>query len=167
MKPSAIIILAVLLFVSCTSGIDKRKFEGIKSAASALNKAEKEDPFAYEKFEAGVQKFAAEIETAKAVVNTPKEKGLLSEYEELLVTYREGADLWKYRLGSSQYDWIPQGRIYVDEKVSPIALKYRIATQSHVIDLTDHRFESIPADSIKKIWEKAGEQYKKIRTPLF
>ena len=56
----------------------------------------------------------------------------------------------------------PEGRVYVDAKVRTLVEKYHFPTESHVVELTNHHWESISADSIKVIWEKAHEQLKKI-----
>ena len=45
--------------------------------------------------------------------------------------------------------------------------KYHFPTESHVVELTNHHWESISADSIKVIWEKAHEQLKQMKKPLF
>ena len=109
------------------------------------------------------EKLTDEISKTKALASTEEEKTLLSSYEGLLLTYQDGAMLWEYKIGSSQYAWIPKGRIYVDEKLRPIVEKYHFPTESHTVELTNHHFESISADSLKVIWGKAHEQLKKVK----
>jgi hypothetical protein len=153
--------------VGCSSHIDKRKFSGLRSAAKAIDSAVSDTTLSYERFNELLGKLTDETENARGLVSTEQEKSLLNSYEELLTTYKDGALLWEYKIGSFQYDWIPKGRIYVDAKVRTLMEKYRFPAESHVVELTNHHWESISADSLRVIWAKAHEQLKGIKTPFF
>lgn len=160
----ALIALSLIFFsISCSSKIDKNKFRELRKSARAIDKSVKDTTLPYAQFEQLLQKLTDEISKTKALANTEEEKALLSSCEELLMTYQDGAMLWEYKIGSSQYAWIPQGRIYVDEKLRLIVEKYHFPTESHTVELTNHHFESISADSLNAIWEKAHQQIRKMK----
>jgi hypothetical protein len=152
----------VIFFCSCSSHIDKQKFREIRSAAKAIDLAVEDPTLSYAGFGELLKNLNDEIARTKVLVNTPEEKGLLNSYEELAALYKDSSVLWEYKAGSSQYTWIPKGRIYVDAEVRTLVEKYHFPTESHVVELTNHHWESISADSIKVIWEKAHEHLKKI-----
>jgi len=162
-----LIFFSLLFFLGCSSHIDRNKFREMKAAARAIDKALEDTTLTYDQFGALFQKLMDEIAKTKAMVNTEEERALLSSFEELLTTYQDGSTLWEYKIDSFQYDWIPKGRIYIDARVRTIVEKYHFPTEPHVVELTDHHWESISADSLKVIWEKAHEQLKKIKTPIF
>ena len=162
-----LIFLSLLGSVGCSSHINKQKFREIKTAAKALDLAVEDTTLSYEQFGGLLIKLNDEIAKTKAVVSTTEEKELLNFYEELLTTYQDSSTLWEYKIGSFQYAWIPKGRIYVDAEIRTLVEKYHFPTESHVVELTNHHWESISADSIRVIWEKAHEQLKKTGDPLW
>ena len=162
-----LVFLSLLNCAGCSSHIDKQKFREIKNAAKAVDLAVKDTTLPYAQFEGLLKKFNDEMTRTRFAVSTTEEKELLNSYEELSRTYQDGSTLWEYKIGSFQYAWIPKGRIYVDAKIRTLAEKYQFPTESHVVELTDHHWESISADSIKVVWEKAHEQLKKIGGPLW
>jgi len=158
-----LIALSLIFLSTSCSSIDKNKFRELRKSARAVDKALEDTLLPYGQFEQLLQKMTDEIAKTKALVSNEEEKALLGSYEDLLMTYQDGAVLWEYKIGSSQYDWIPKGRIYVDEKLRPIVEKYHFSTESHTVELTNHHFESISADSLKVIWGRAHEQLKKVK----
>jgi hypothetical protein len=163
----ALLFLFMIISYGCSSQIDKHKFREIKSAVTAIDKAVGDKTLSYEEFGTLLQKLTDGITKTKAAVNTEGEKELLNSYEELLKTYQDGYTLWEYKIGSFQYVWIPKGRIYVDAKVRTIVEKYHFPTESHVVELTSHHWESISVESIQFVWDRAHEQVKKINPPFF
>jgi hypothetical protein len=159
----ALIALSLIFLSTGCSNIDKNKFRELRKSARAIDKAVEDTLLPYGQFEELFQKMTDELTKTKALVITAEEKALLSSYEELLMTYQEGNLLWEHKIESSLYGWIPTGRIYVDEKLRPVVEKYHFPTESHTVELTGHHFESIAADSLKVIWEKAHEQLKKVK----
>ncbi|RPI37852.1 MAG: hypothetical protein EHM54_02085 [Nitrospiraceae bacterium] len=159
----ALIALSLIFLSTGCSNIDKDKFRELRKSARAIDKAVKDTLLPYGRFEELLQKMTDEMTKTRALVSTEEEKALLGSYEELFMTYQEADLLWEHKIESSVYGWIPRGRIYVDEKLRPLVEKYHFPTEPHFVELTGHRFESISADSIKVIWEKAHEQIKKVR----
>jgi len=159
----ALIALSLIFLSTGCSNIDKDKFRELRKSAKAIDKAVKDTLLPYGRFEELLQKMTDEMTKTRALVSTEEEKALLGSYEELFMTYQEADLLWEHKIESSVYGWIPRGRIYVDEKLRPLVEKYHFPTEPHFVELTGHRFESISADSIKVIWEKAHEQIKKVR----
>jgi len=155
-------IFSALFFYGCSWHIDKQKFRETGRAAKAIDRAVEDATLSYAQFEELLKKLSDEIMRTRPAVSTAQEKQLLNSYEELLTTYQDGSILWEYKAGSSQYVWIPEGRIYVDAKVRTLVEKYHFPTEAHVVEITNHHWESISADSIRVIWEKAHEQLKKI-----
>ena len=158
-----LILFSVLFFAGCSSNIDKHKFSGIKAAAWAIDEAVGDTTLSYSQFGELFQKMTDEIARTKAVVSTEEEKSLLNSCEELLAIYQDSYTLWQYKVASFQYGWIPRGRIYMDATVRTIAEKYQLPAESHVIELTNHHWESISTESIRVIWVKAHDKLKKIR----
>ena len=161
------LLVPVILFCGCSSHIARQKFREIRSAAKAIDKAVEDTTLSYEQFGGLVKKLNDEIARTKPEVTTAEEKELLNSYDELLAMYQDSYTLWEYKIGCSQYAWIPQGRVYVDVRVRTLVEKYHFPTESHVVQITNHNWESISADSIKLIWEKAHDRLKKIRDPLW
>ena len=157
-----LILFSVCFFAGC-SNIDKHKFSGIKAAARAMDEAVGDTTLSYAQFGELLQKLTDEIARAKVVVSTAEEKSLLNSCEKLLAIYQDSYTLWGYKVASSQYGWIPGGRIYMDANVRTLAMKYNLPAESHVIELTNHHWESISTESIRVIWDKAHDQLKKIR----
>jgi len=158
-----LILFSICFFAGCSSNIDKQKFSGIKAAARAMDEAVGDATLSYSRFGELLQKLTDEIARTKAVVSTAEEKSLLNSCEELLAIYQDSYSLWEYKVASSQYGWIPKGRIYMDAKIKTIAVKYQLPAESHVIELTGHHWESISTESIRLIWEKAHGKLKRIR----
>lgn len=161
------LLFPIIFLCGCSSHIDKQKFRGLKSAAKAIDMAVEETTLSYAQFGELLKKLNDETIKTKSAVSTTEEKELLNSYEELLTMYQDSSTLWEYRIGSSQYVWIPEGRVYVDAKLRTLVEKYHFPTESHVVEITNHHWESISADSIKVIWEKAHGQLKKIGDSLW
>jgi hypothetical protein len=152
-------ILSVLF--GCSSGIDKKKFEGTAKAAQAVQKAiDNQD--SYLKCGELFDIFSNEVIALRDKVTGDKEQQLLKAYADLLIIYQDGFLLWEYKVESSRYTWIPEDRIYLEPTIKPLAIKYHLPVQSHVVELTKHAWKSVPADALKLIWERARVQLNKI-----
>ena len=156
------LLFPVIFCCGCSSHIDKQKFREIGRAAKALDQAVEDTSLSYEQFEGLLKKLNDEIMRTKPAVSAVAEKELLNSYEELLTMYQDSSVLWEYKAGSSQYPWIPEGRVYVDARVRTLVEKYHFPTEPHVVEITNHHWESISADSIRVIWDKAHEKLKRI-----
>ena len=111
-----LLLFPVIFFFGCSSHIDKQKFREIKNAAKAIDQAVEDTTLSYAQFGELLKKLNDEIAKTKAGVNTAEETELLNSYEELLTMYQDSSTLWEYKIGSFQYAWIPEGRVYVDAK---------------------------------------------------
>lgn len=149
--------------LACSSGVEKKKFDGAQKAAQAVQKSI-DNLDDYETFAKVFDTFANEVIALRDAVSNEKERQLLREYTDLLMTYQDGFQLWEYKVESAQYPWIPEGSIYLEPKIKPLALKYHLPVRSHVVELTQHTWKSVPADSLKIIWERARLQYGNIRS---
>lgn len=159
---ASLFFLAALLLAACSSGIDRSKFTDMKKDAAAIARAL--DSMAnYGEFEKLVGELAQHVEEARPKMATEREKTLFNEYHELLIRYQDAAVFWKYKVGSYQYDWIPKGRVYVDAELRTVVAKYGFRTEQHFIQLTNHNWESVSADDLKVILEKAKEQYERVK----
>jgi hypothetical protein len=155
-------LMVIVILSGCSPGIDKKKFEAAQKAAHAVQDSI-DNMDDYEKFGKVFNAFSDEVITLRERVKGEKEEQLLSAYTELLLTYQDGYQLWEYKVESSRYSWIPEEKIYLEPKVKALALKYHLPVESHVIELTNHPWKSVPADSLKIIWERARSQFGKIR----
>ncbi len=149
--------------LACSSGIEKKKFDGPLKAAQAVQQSI-DNLDDYETFAKVFDVFANEVLALRDNVANEKEQKLFRDYTDLLMTYQDGFLLWEYKVESAQYSWIPEGRIYLEPKIKPLALKYHLPVQSHIVELTQHSWKSVPADSLKIIWERARLQYGKLRS---
>ncbi len=163
------LFLVVLLFTpGCTSNIDRHKFENVDRLTARVEK-EAEKGTDYVKFEKALQDLSAAISSARAVTSTKEETDLLHDYAELLATYQDGQLLWRYKMESSLYPWIPEGRVYADDGIKALARKYDLPMESHVVEITGDRFETVSAGSVKEVLERAHLKAKAVRSrlPLF
>jgi hypothetical protein len=149
--------------LACSSGIEKKKFDGALKAAQAVQ-GSLDNLDDYETFTRVFDTFANEVIALRDKVSNEKEQRLFREYTDLLMTYQDGLQLWEYKVESAQYPWIPEGRIYLEPKIKPLALKYHLPVESHVVELTRHPWKSVTADSLQIIWERARLQYGKLRS---
>ena len=159
-------VLALTLtccILACSSGIEKQKFEGARKAAQAVQGA-LDNLDDYETFAKVFDTFANEVIALRDKVSNEKERQLFKEYTDLLLTYQDGFQLWEYKVESTRYPWVPEGRIYLEPRIKPLALKYHLPVQAHVVELTGHAWKSVPADSLTIIWERARLQFKKLRS---
>lgn len=155
-------VFIMAVFWGCSPGIDKKKFEGAAKAAQAVQKAiDNQDD--YLKSGELFAIFSNEVTALRDRVTNDKEQQLLKAYDDLLITWQDGFLLWEYKVESSRYPWIPEDRIYLEPKIMPLAIKYNLTVQSHVVEITKHEFKSVPADALKLIWEHARVQYDKIK----
>jgi hypothetical protein len=164
-----VIFLVVLLFITgCTSNIDRHKFENVDRLAALVEK-EAEKGTDYGKFEKELQDLSAAISSVREVMTTKEEIELLHDYAELLMAYQDGQLLWRYEIESSLYPWVPRGRVYADDNIKALASKYGLPMESHVIEITGHRFETVSAGSVKEVLEKARIKARAVRgrLPLF
>lgn len=155
-------VFIIAAFFGCSPGIDNKKFEGAAKAAQAVQNAiDNQDD--YLKFGVVFDVFSNEVIALRDRVTNDKEQQLLKAYTDLLMTYQDGFLLWEYKVESSRYPWIPGDRIYLEPKIKPLAIKYHLPVQSHVVEITKHQWNSVPADSLKIVWERAMVQFNKIK----
>ena len=119
--------------LACSSGIEKKKFDGPLKAAQAVQQSI-DNLDDYETFAKVFDVFANEVLALRDNVANEKEQKLFRDYTDLLMTYQDGFLLWEYKVESAQYSWIPEGRIYLEPKIKPLALKYHLPVQSHIVE---------------------------------
>lgn len=155
-------VFVIATFLGCSPGIDKKKFEEVAKAAEAVQKAiDNQDD--YLKSQELFDLFSNEVIALRNRVSNDTEQQLLKAYSDQLLTWQDGFLLWDYKVESSRYAWIPENRIYLDPKIMPLAAKYNLPVQSHVVQITEYEFKSVPADSLKIIWERARVQLNRIK----
>lgn len=136
--------------------IDQKKFEALYRSAKTVQ-ASLAVGLTYAKFGELLQAFATEISIAKDKASTPKEAELVGMYRDALVTLQDSSLLWKNKLSSASYDFIPAGRIFVEAELEPLIVKYQIPKRKERTSFSKG-FDSIPEASIQLVWAKAGEQ---------
>jgi hypothetical protein len=171
MKQNSIVIIgmsAIMLFSpGCFSepGIGKSKFSELNRIAQDL-KAAIASGKPCDVPETALQKFAAETKALNGKTASKAENDLIQAYSHLLTTYRDGLLLCKYQTPSSQFQFVPKGRVYVFQELDPLVQKYGLPTESHVYKPTGAYWRSIAGDSIKVIWESADSQIKNIEVMM-
>ena len=164
-----VVLLGFVLLEGCSSKVDQKKYENLYHAAKAI-----EGSVAvgvdYQKFGELLQNLSTELSIAndKATFSiasdkakSDSEKELLKNYLDALAAYQESALVWKNKIDGARYDWIPKGRIYVENELRPIIAKYSLSIESHVMRSTGHKFETISGDAVQVIWAKAHEYLEK------
>ncbi len=109
-----------------------------------------------------LQRFSSETAALKDKMVSKAERDLLEAYSHLLTTYKDGLLLCQYQTPSSQFQFVPKGRIYVFQELDPLVQKYGLSTESHLYRPTGAYWRSIAGDSIQVVWERAESQIKNI-----
>jgi len=167
MRQDSIVILllsSLTLFCSgCISepGLDKGKFSELNRAAQDL-KASLASGKPCDEPGTLPQRLAAGIATLKNKTASKEEGDLLAAFSRLLTTYQDGLLLCQYRNRLSQFQFVPQGRIYVVQELDPLVEKYGLPTESHVYRPTGVYWRSLDGNSIKVIWKSVEIQIKNI-----
>ncbi len=156
-----LLLMVIVVIIACSPGVDKKKFDGARKTAQAVRQS-LDNLDDYATFTKVFDAFANEVIALRDTASNEREQQLLRQYADLLMTYQDGLQLWEYKVESSQYSWVPEGRIYLEPKIKALALKYHLPVQAHMLELTQHTWKSIPADSLKIIWERARLQYGKL-----
>ncbi len=159
---------AMLLFVSgCVSepGTDKGKFlelnrtaEDLKTAITSGNPCDVPDTLQ--------RRLDSGIAALKDRAASKGEYDLIAAYSHLLTAYRDGLLLCQSRTLLSNFQFVPQGRIYVSQELDPLVKKYGLPTERHLYKPTGQYWRSIDGDSIKVIWESVQMQIKNIENMM-
>jgi hypothetical protein len=153
----------MLFAPGCVSepGIDKEKFselnriaQDLKTAITSGKPCDVPDTL--------LQKLASVTAALKNRTASKGEHDLIEAYSQLLTTYKDGLLLCQYQTPLSQFQFVPNGRIYVFQELDPLIQKYGLSTESHLYKPTGVYWRSIDGDSIKVIWESAEFQIKNI-----
>ena len=140
-------------------GLDKKKFselirisQDLKTAITSGKPCDVPDTL--------MQRLASGTAALKNKSASRDESGLIEAYSQLLTTYQDGLLLCRYQSPSSQFQFVPKGRIYVFQELDPLVQKYGFSTEEHVYRPTGVHWRSIAGDSINVIWESAAFQIK-------
>jgi hypothetical protein len=153
----------ILFFAGCVSepNIDKGKFlvlsrtvEDLKTAVTSTNPCDVPDTLQ--------QRLTSGIAALRDKTVSKGEQDLIAAYMHLLTTYRDGLLLCQSRTQLSNFQFIPQGRIYVSQELDPLVEKYGLSTERHLYRPTGQYWRSIEGDSITVIWESVQIQIKNI-----
>jgi hypothetical protein len=159
-----ILLSSIMLFGSgCVSepGMDKGKFSELSRTAQDL-KTSLASGTPCDAPDTLLQRLVSGITALKNKTASKEERDLLDAYSRLLTTYKDGLLLCQYRTQLSQFQFVPQGRIYVVQELDPLVEKYGLPTESHLYRPTGAHWRSIDGDSIQVIWESAKLQIKNI-----
>ncbi len=143
------------------SGIDKGKFSELNRIAQDL-KATITSGKPCDVPDTLLQRLSSGTAALKDKTASMAERDLIEAYSHLLTTYKDGLLLCQYQTPSSQFQFVPKGRIYVFQELDPLVQKYGLPSESHLYRPTGVYWRSIAGDSIKVIWERAESQIKNI-----
>ena len=110
-----ITVVSIFLYLGCTTNTNN-KFENINRAAKAIEAA-LQVGVNYQKFGDLVQGFATEILILKNELKNDEENKLVTSYNEALYIFIDSSKVWKHKVESSSYKWIPKGRIFVEPEL--------------------------------------------------
>ena len=142
--------------------IDPVKFESVYRAAKAIQ-GSTEVGVPYQKFGELLQNFSTELSIANDKATSEEEKKLLEIYYDGLAMYKDSHSLWKVKIRASSNR--VDGKIEVPSYLKPVTEKYNIPIEHKEIKLSflnkTLSVDLLPADSIQRVWLKAGEQLEK------
>jgi hypothetical protein len=163
-----VLLSAIMLFgPGCVSepGINKGRFSELNRIVQDLKTAIKSGK-PCDVPDTLLQRLASGTAALKDKTASKEERDLIEAYSRLLTTYHDGLLLCQYQTPSSQFQFVPKGRIYVFQELDPLVQKYGLSTESHLYRPTGAYWRSISGDSIKVIWESAEFQIKNIENML-
>ena len=164
-----ITLLSAIMFIGpgCVTepGIDKGKFLELNRIAQELKTAIKSGK-PCDVPDILLQRLGSGTAALKDKTASKGERDLTEAYSHLLTTYKDGLLLCQYQKPSSQFQFVPKGRIYVFQELDPLVQKYGLPTESHLYRPTEVYWRSIAGDSIKVIWESAEFQIKNIENMM-
>jgi len=135
--------------------IDQKKFEPLYRSAKTTQ-ASLSVGLTYAKFGELQQVFATEVSIGQDKASTPKEVELVGLYRDALLTLQDSGVLWKGKVSSAGYDFIPAGRIFLESEQRAVVEKYQIASKKH--RGAGGAWDSVGEEAIQVLWAKAGEQ---------
>src|SRR5512143_4056709 len=125
-------LLMVIIFFGpgCTwePGIDKKKFSELNRTAQELGATLKSDK-PCDMPDALLQRLASGTAALKDKAASKAELDVLAAYSRLMTTYQDGMLLCRYRDQLHQFQFVPQGRIYVSQELDPLVQKYGLLTE--------------------------------------
>jgi hypothetical protein len=156
------LVSAITLFAwGCATepGLDKGKFSELNRAAQDLKTAIRSGKEC-ELPDTLLQRLVSGTAALKDKTASKAEGDLLSAYSNLMTTYQDGLLLCQSRTLLTNFQFVPKGRIYLTQELDPLVEKYDLPVEKHVYKPTGKYWKSIPADSIKVIWERAEIEIK-------
>lgn len=160
-----ILFLSVIIFFgpgcSWEPGIDKKKFSELNRTVQELRVSLRSDK-PCDVPDTLLQRLASGTAALKDKTASKAERDVLAAYSRLMTTYEDGMLLCRYRNQLHQFQFVPQGRIYVSQELDPLVEKYGLATERHLYEPTGAYWRSIDGNSIRVIWESAEVQTKNI-----
>ncbi len=135
--------------------IDQAKFEPLYRAGKTVQ-ASLAVGLTHQRFGELQQAFATEISIGNDKAATENERALVAAYHAALMTLQESGLIWKHKLDNARYDFIPEGRVYMEAPLFPIAEKYGLAQRVH--DPHGKPWHSVSEDGIQTIWTRAGQE---------
>jgi len=171
MKQGAIVITLLSAIMLSLSGcaeeprLDKGKFAELHRAAQDL-KAAIGTGKGCEVSETVVQRLASGTAALKDKTASRAERDLLSAYGRLLAMCEDGLLLCRSQHILTGFEFVPKGHIYLTQELDPIVERYDLPIERHLYAPTGKYWKSIPRDSIRVIWERAGIEIKIIENMM-
>jgi hypothetical protein len=159
--PSILLLTMMLTACNWEPGIDKSKFadlnrtvEEIKTFVTAGKGCDLP--------EAVTERLDAEIAIAKTRASSISERDLVTALSRLSMICKDGHLVCRSRTLLKEFKFVPAGRIYVPQELDPVIERYGFSTQRHLYRPTAQYWRSISTDSIRTIWDVAGQQIRNI-----
>ncbi len=161
-----VLLPLMMLFGSgCVSepGIDKEKFSELKRTSQELKAFIKSDK-PCDVPDALLQRLASGTAALKDKASSKAESDVIAACSQLLTTYKDGLLLCQHRNQLSEFQFVPNGRIYVSQELDPLVERYGLPIEKHQYKPTGSYLKSISGDSISVIWHSAEAEIKNIET---
>ena len=101
-------------------------------------------------YDALLQDAAGEVFILKDLAVTTADSTVLRYYVSAVEKYKDAGALWSEQIDDARYDWMPKRRIMLPE--SALAARYNLPTTNHKMPYTGTEYQTVPQESIQKIW---------------
>jgi hypothetical protein len=151
-KKALVVILPVLLFAGCGSGIDQKKFENVNRAAKSVDAATGIG-INHQDFTNLLQKFAAEISILRDQIKSEKEKTVFDAYAKVLEAYQDSNTVWINEIEDGDHP------VRIISELAPIVERYNLPTKTYEGVMGGYEQGLVsPGQSIRIIWKEAANR---------
>ena len=103
-----------------------------------------------------MQKAATELLALKDVANGGADSAALIHYSAAMMTYSDAGATWSEKIDAGRYDFIPQGRVFLEGKTLDISQRYKFPSTQHAYK--GKNFLTMSDSVIQVMWSTAARE---------